>query len=72
MACRKQVHKLTYPNGKIYVGMELTRSLLYVGGPRSTWRGTHSVKLSVVSAINLRSAGLSICRPPSWGGHPES
>jgi hypothetical protein len=35
MACRKQVYKLTYPNGKIYAGMDLTRSLLYVGSPAS-------------------------------------
>jgi hypothetical protein len=33
MACRKQVYELNYPNGKIYVGMDLTRSLLDVGSP---------------------------------------
>jgi hypothetical protein len=30
---RKQVYKITYPNGKIYVGMDLTGSLLYFGSP---------------------------------------
>jgi hypothetical protein len=30
---RKQVYQITYPNGKIYVGMDLTGSLLYVGSP---------------------------------------
>jgi hypothetical protein len=30
---RKQVYKITYPNGKIYVSMDLTGSLLYVGSP---------------------------------------
>ena len=33
MACRKQVYKITYSNGKIYVGMDLTGPLLYVGSP---------------------------------------
>jgi hypothetical protein len=30
---RKQVYKVTYPNGKIYVGMDLTGSLLCLGSP---------------------------------------
>jgi hypothetical protein len=30
---RKQVYKITYPNGKIYVGMDLTGSVLYLGSP---------------------------------------
>ena len=33
MPRRKQVYKITYPNGKVYVGMDLTGSLLYVGSP---------------------------------------
>jgi hypothetical protein len=33
MPRRTQVYKITYPNGKIYVGMDLTGSLLYVGSP---------------------------------------
>lgn len=33
MARRKQVYKITYPNGKIYVGMDLTGTLLYMGSP---------------------------------------
>jgi len=56
MACRKQVYKLTYPNGKIYVGMELTRWTS--AAPRSTWRGTHSAKLSVVFGDQLPQCGL--------------
>jgi hypothetical protein len=35
VAPRKQVYKITYPNGKIFVGMDLTGSLLYVGNPRA-------------------------------------
>lgn len=30
---RKQVHRITYPNGKIYVGMDLTGTALYMGSP---------------------------------------
>ena len=33
MPRRKQIYKITYPNGKIYVGMDLTRSVLYFGSP---------------------------------------
>jgi hypothetical protein len=33
MTRRKQVYKITYPNGKIYVGMDLTGTLLYFGSP---------------------------------------
>jgi hypothetical protein len=30
---RKQIYKITYPNGKIYVGMDLTGTLTYFGTP---------------------------------------
>jgi hypothetical protein len=33
MARRKQIYKITYPNRKIYVGMDLTGNLLYFGSP---------------------------------------
>ena len=29
------MYKITYPNGKIYVGMDLTGSLLYLGSPNA-------------------------------------
>jgi hypothetical protein len=29
----KIIYKITYPNGKIYVGMDLTGTLLYFGSP---------------------------------------
>jgi hypothetical protein len=35
---RKQVYKITYPNGKIYVGMDLTGSVLYFGSPSAAER----------------------------------
>ncbi len=31
----KIVYKITYPNGKIYVGMDLTDTLRYFGSPNS-------------------------------------
>ena len=30
----RQVYRITYPNGKIYVGMDLTGTALYFGSPR--------------------------------------
>jgi len=33
MARRKQVYKITYPNGKIYVGMDLIGNCTYFGSP---------------------------------------
>ena len=38
MARRKQVYRITYPNGKIYVGMDLTGSMLYFGSPSAAAR----------------------------------
>jgi hypothetical protein len=29
----KVIYKITYPNGKIYVGMDLTNSITYFGSP---------------------------------------
>lgn len=33
MSRKKQVYKITYPNGKIYVGSDLTGTLTYFGTP---------------------------------------
>jgi hypothetical protein len=33
MARLKQVYKITYPNGKIYVGMDVTGAISYFGSP---------------------------------------
>jgi hypothetical protein len=30
---KKAVYKITYPNGKIYVGLDLTGTMLYFGSP---------------------------------------
>lgn len=32
----KQVYKITYPNGKIYVGLDVTGNLAYMGSPTVT------------------------------------
>ena len=36
MVQRKQVNKITNPNGEIYVGMDLTGSPLYMGTPSAS------------------------------------
>lgn len=38
MSRRKQVFKITYPNGKIYVGMDLTGAITYFGSPSAKER----------------------------------
>lgn len=38
MARRKQIYKITYPNGKIYVGLDLTGSVTYFGSPSAKAR----------------------------------
>ena len=38
MARRKQVYKITYPNGKIYVGMDVTGAISYFGSPSAKER----------------------------------
>lgn len=35
---RKQVYKITYPNGMIYIGMDLTGSVSYFGSPSAKER----------------------------------
>ena len=40
MSRRKQVYKITYPNGKIYVGMDLTGTISYFGSPSANERIT--------------------------------
>ena len=38
MPPRKQIYKITYPNGKIWVGMDLIGMLLNVGSPSARER----------------------------------
>ena len=35
MTGMKHVYKITYPNGKTYIGMDLTGSLTYFGSPNA-------------------------------------
>ena len=52
MGRRKQVYKITYPNGKIYVGMDLTGTLLYFGSP--------SAGAQIAADLGLDGQGLEI------------
>jgi hypothetical protein len=40
----KVVYKITYPNGKIYVGQDLTGSISYFGSPKSALIAADSTK----------------------------
>ena len=42
----KQAYKIPYPNGKIYVVMDLTGTVTYFGGPCTVW--PHSRHVQVV------------------------
>ncbi len=53
---RKQIYKITYPNGKIYVGMDLTGGISYFGSPSAKERITadlaeHRLDLTVRKEI---------------------
>lgn len=37
LAPMRNVYKITYPNGMIYVGMDLTGTALYFGSPRKAF-----------------------------------
>ena len=56
MARLKQIYKITYPNKKIYVGMDLTGSISYFGSPSAKARiaaelGEHRLDLTVRKEI---------------------
>ena len=59
----KQVYKVTYPNGKIYVGMDLTGTTLYLGSPDKAavaadlgLEGSHDFELTIRKTILWESA----------------
>jgi hypothetical protein len=69
------VYKITYPNGKIYVGMDLTGTLLYFGSPSARTQiatdlglgGTIDRESRIadwlrVSRVSLCHRGLPSCR----------
>ena len=35
VSCMKVIYKITYPNGKIYIGQDKTESIAYFGSPNS-------------------------------------
>lgn len=47
MPRRKQVYKITYPNGKIYVGMDLRGTALYMGSPSANAQIVADLELDV-------------------------
>ena len=49
MGRNKQVYKITYPNGKIYVGMDLTGAISYFGSPSATKTGSPPTWRSIAS-----------------------
>jgi hypothetical protein len=51
MPRRNQVYKITYPNVKIYVGMDLTGTALYMGSP--------STYAQIVADLELDRIGSS-------------
>ena len=62
MPRRKQVYKITHPNGEIYVGMDLTGTALYVGQPQR-------LGAQIVADLELDSDlrfELTLCKEIPW------
>jgi hypothetical protein len=53
-APRKQIYRITCPNGKIYVGMDLTGTPLYVGSPNGPGNGLPPTSTRTGSAYRMR------------------
>jgi hypothetical protein len=60
MARRKQVYKITYPNGKIYVGMDLTGTLTYFGSP------SPRAKQRIVAELDAQRLDLTVRKEILW------
>jgi hypothetical protein len=58
MLRRKQIYRITYPNGKIYVGMDLTGSLLYVGSP--------AVREQIAADLDAHRLDLTLRKETLW------
>ena len=68
---RKQVYKITYPNGKIYVGSDLTGTLTYFGSPTAQERiaadlAEHRLDLTARKEILWESGQRPKPRPSRW------
>ena len=57
MPRRKQIYKITYPNGKIYVGMDLIGMLLNVGSP--------SARERIAADLDAHRLDLTLQRSPA-------
>jgi hypothetical protein len=70
---------VTYPNGKIYVGMDLTRSLLYLGSPSASQQiaedldlDDHRFDLTLPKEILWESQTRYRCRGSGDGGEIDT
>lgn len=55
---RKQVYKITYPNGKIYVGMDVTGAISYFGSP--------SAKARILADLEDHRLDLTVRKEILW------
>lgn len=76
---RKQIYKITYPNGKIYVGMDLTGTLTYFGSPSSKSKERIVAELADhrhdLDGSERNSLGVGDCdgrRGPRHGSPPDT
>jgi hypothetical protein len=68
MPRRKQIYKITYPNGKIYVGMDLIGTLINVGSPSARERIAADLDdESVAHSAPTPPASRPITTPPRSG-----
>lgn len=66
MGRRKQVYKITYPNGKIYVGMDLTGTLTYFGSPSAR------TKERIVADLDAQRLDLTVRKEILWESETAS
>jgi len=57
---QKQVYKITYANGKIYVGMDLTETLTYFGTPSA------KAKERIVADLDVHRLDLTVRKEILW------
>jgi hypothetical protein len=63
MPLRKQIDKITYPNGKIYVGMDLTGSLLYMDSPGAL---QESARQEIADDLDAYRFSLTLRKEIPW------
>jgi hypothetical protein len=66
MGRRKEVYKITYPNGKIYVGMDLTGTLTYFGSPSA------KVKERILADLDSQRLDLTVRKEILWESETAS